>query len=271
MICIHLQSLSALSCTPPAWNVIMTGRELRKQRREAERKAKKLEYQQNRLAAEPCGAGSLAGEPVARPASETSAALPPNPELLDEFTAGEQSEMMALRARVHARTKPGPTGPRSPEGKTMSSGNSLKHGLASGRVIIPGEDPAEYEALLQELLSEHAPATETEQLLVQQMAQSWWLTQRAIRLQNQAFTETRVDAQKLALFLRYQTTHERAFYKALNALMKLAAARRKSAPEFVSQKPVHEPNNPALCLSVGSRHASTVAVPPPNPPEMHTR
>ena len=269
----------------------MTGRELRKQRREAERKAKKLEYQQNRLAAEPCGAGSLAGEPVARPASETSAALAPNPELLDEFSAGEQSEMMALRARVHARTglrsgppdepallsvaktqeRPGPTGPRSPEGKTISSGNSLKHGLASGRVIIPGEDPAEYEALLQELLSEHAPATETEQLLVQQMAQSWWLTQRAIRLQNQAFTETRVDAQKLALFLRYQTTHERAFYKALNALMKLAAARRKSAPEFVSQKPVHEPNNPALCLSVGSRHASTVAVPPPNPPEMHTR
>jgi hypothetical protein len=54
----------------------MTSRELRKQRREQERKAKKLAYQQSRAAAsvsETCGAGSPAGEPVARPA------LVPNP------------------------------------------------------------------------------------------------------------------------------------------------------------------------------------------------
>ena len=185
----------------------MTSRELRNQRREAERKTRKLAYQQNRAAAasasETCGAGSPAGDPVAEPA------LP---------------------------TRFGPTGPRSPEGKTIASGNSLKHGLASGRVIIPGEDPAAFEALLSDLVEEHAPVNETESLLVQQMAQSWWLMQRAIRIQNQAFTETRVDTQKLALFLRYQTTHERAFYKALNLLMKLRKERRKSAPEFVSQK-----------------------------------
>src|SRR6185437_11241805 len=86
--------------------------------------------------------------------------------------------------------KPGPTGPRSPKGKAISSGNSLKHGLASGRVLIPGEDPAQFEALLSDLITEHAPGTETESLLVQQMAQSWWLMQRAIRIQNEAFTGT---------------------------------------------------------------------------------
>jgi hypothetical protein len=185
---------------------LMTSRELRNQRREAERKTRKLAYQQNRAAAasasETCGAGSPAGDPVAEPA------LP---------------------------TRFGPTGPRSPEGKTIASGNSLKHGLASGRVIIPGEDPAAFEALLSDLVEEHAPVNETESLLVQQMAQSWWLMQRAIRIQNQAFTETRVDTQKLALFLRYQTTHERAFYKALNLLMKLQKERRNADPEFVSQ------------------------------------
>jgi len=81
--------------------------------------------------------------------------------------------------------------------------------------------------------------------LLQQMAQSWWLMQRAIRIQSQAFTETRIDTHKLALFLRYQTTHERAFYKALNTLTKLklsrareqaVAPRRKFDPEFVSQR-----------------------------------
>src|SRR6185437_5326636 len=137
-----------------------------------------------------------------------------------------------------SKNQSGPTGPRTPQGKTISSGNSLKHGLASGRLIIPGEDPAEFDALLNDLTAEHAPATPTEQLLVQQMAQSWCLMQRAVRLQNQAFTETSVDTRKLALFLRYQTTYERAFYKALNTLLKVRTERRKSAPEFVSQKPV---------------------------------
>jgi hypothetical protein len=242
---------------------LMTSRELRKQRREEERKARKLAYRQSRAAAAMAQGTCGAGEPVARPA-----AFEPNPELLDEFSPEDLAEMMAIRARVHARagltdlpeaspeppktavSKPGPTGPRSSEGKATSSGNSLKHGLASGRVIVPGEDPAEFEALLSDLIKEHAPANETESLLVQQMAQSWWLMQRAIRLQNQAFTETRCDTHKLALFLRYQTTHERAFYKALNTLVKLkqnrareqaVSSRRKSKPEFVSQTAVHTP------------------------------
>jgi hypothetical protein len=227
----------------------VTSREVRNQRREAERKARKLEYQQNRNAA---SAGAISAEN----------SFAPNPEIFDEFSAEEQAEMSALRARVHARagvseplssTKAGPTGPRSPEGKTISSGNSLKHGLASGRVIIPGEDPADFEALLADLVSEHSPATETEALLVQQMAQSWWLTQRAIRLQNQAFTETQLDSQKLALFLRYQTTHERAFYKALNSLIKL----QKEHGKFVSQKPQQQNG------FVSQNHASAVPVCPP--------
>ena len=287
----------------------MTSRELRNQRREQERKARKLAYRQSRsAAAETCGAGSLAGEPVARPADLTL-----NPDLLDEFSAHDLAEMMAIRARVHARAAadapesgaerpvrmpvprpasapskdaktqvdepailseakiqkrsgsgPGPTGPTTPEGKATCSGNSLKHGLASGRVIIPGEDPAEFEALLSDLIKEHAPSNETESLLVQQMAQSWWLMQRAIRIQNEAFTENRVDTHKLALFLRYQTTYERAFYRALNTLLKLSrtrgvrstsasalkeavSSRHKSAPEFVSQK------------LVGATHASPIS------------
>jgi hypothetical protein len=144
-----------------------------------------------------------------------------------------QYDEPALLSAAKTQERSGPTGPRTPQGKTTSSGNSLKHGLASGRLIIPGEDPAEFEALLSDLLAEHAPATETEALLVRQMAQSWWLMQRAIRIQNEAFTETRVvDTHKLALFMRYQTTHERAFYKALNTLTKLKLSRAREQAEL---------------------------------------
>ncbi len=97
------------------------------------------------------------------------------------------------------------------------------------------------------------------------MAQSWWLMQRAIRLQNEAFTENRVDTHKLALFLRYQTTHERAFYKALNTLLKLSRApkeavssRRKSAPGFVSQNGVQTSLDPEFVSQ--SRRQPTAAI-----------
>jgi len=219
----------------------MTSRELRKQRREAERKARKLEYRQNRLAAtasvQHCGAGSPAGEPVAGPALVSTGPAP-----IPNASARLEPDEPAFFSEAKTPKRSG--GPRTAHGKVASSANSFKHGLASGRVIIPGEDPAAFEALLADLLAEHAPANETEGLVVHQMAQSWWLMQRAIRIQNQAFTDTRIDTHKLALFMRYQTTHERAFYKALNALTKLkrsrdregaVSSRRKSDPQFVSQ------------------------------------
>jgi hypothetical protein len=113
-----------------------------------------------------------------------------------------------------------------------SSRNSLKHGLASAQLIIPGEDPAAFDALVSALVDEHRPATATEEILVQEIAQSYWLTQRAIRFQNQCFTAEGVDQKRLALFLRYQTTHERAFHRALNLLIRL----KKQRPVgFVSQ------------------------------------
>jgi hypothetical protein len=124
------------------------------------------------------------------------------------------------------------TGPRTPAGKLASSRNSLKHGLASSQLIMPGEDPADFEALLAGLLAEHQPVHPTEELLVHQIAQSWWLTQRALRLQNECFTAEGVDQKRLSLFLRYQTTHERTFHKALSTLIRL---KKDRAREFVSQ------------------------------------
>jgi len=40
------------------------------------------------------------------------------------------------------------TGPRTPEGKTASSMNALKHGADAASVVIPGEDPAQYDRLV---------------------------------------------------------------------------------------------------------------------------
>jgi hypothetical protein len=69
------------------------------------------------------------------------------------------------------------------------------------------------------------------------MAESEWLRARAVRLQTDVLFHDQIyGPQKLALFLRYQTTHERAFYKALNELQKLRKERTKAEIGFESQK-----------------------------------
>src|SRR5215831_5608041 len=60
------------------------------------------------------------------------------------------------------------TGPRSPEGKAVSSRNALKLGLYSQSDILPGEDPAEFDQLLHDFEAQfinlrHADLTAEEQ------------------------------------------------------------------------------------------------------------
>ncbi len=159
--------------------------------------------------------------------------------------AERKAAKLARKAEINRQNSLHSTGPVSAAGNDeavvpsepkiqarCSSRNSLKHGLASGQIIVPGEDPAAFQSLLDDLLEEHRPANATEELLVNEMAQSYWLEQRALRLQNECFTENGIDEKRLSLFLRYQTTHHRAFHKALSTLLKLKKA---SARGFVSQ------------------------------------
>ncbi|HTU46421.1 MAG TPA: hypothetical protein VMF91_15240 [Bryobacteraceae bacterium] len=132
------------------------------------------------------------------------------------------------------------TGPVTPQGKAASSMNNLKFGLTGNCFgVLAWEKQEEYEAMRNGLIAEHRPSTPTEHLLIEKMAQHHWLSLRATLLQEMCFNQEYPDCdqdKKLALYLRYQTTHERAFYKALNELAKLRVERRKSENGFESQK-----------------------------------
>jgi hypothetical protein len=128
------------------------------------------------------------------------------------------------------------TGPRTEEGKAKSCLNRLSHGFASSATIIPGEDPEEFKALLTDLAAEHQPATATEQVLVEKMASSQWLSLRAFRLQGEAFLDQTLNGTKfgvpkdLGVLIRYHNTAERAFHKAHNEFVK--AKKQRSNSEF---------------------------------------
>ena len=132
------------------------------------------------------------------------------------------------------------TGPKTEEGKAISSRNHFSHGLSyrGGMfVLLPWENAEEYAQLLIDLKSEHRPMSRTEMILVERMAQHHWLRDRAGVLQSNCFHDDGgIDDKKLALYMRYQSTHERAFHKCLNDLLKLRAEKRKQEIGFESQK-----------------------------------
>jgi len=74
------------------------------------------------------------------------------------------------------------TGPRTEEGKEKVRLNALRHGLLSREVVLEkGEDRAEYDRLLEELIAEYQPVGMSEEMLVDRIASCYWRLGRVIR------------------------------------------------------------------------------------------
>jgi hypothetical protein len=154
---------------------------------------------------------------------------------------------MATDAQLHANRANAQysTGPQTPAGIAASSQNNFRHGLASNFVVLPCEDHHAFADLLFALQEEYSPATETEDSLVTAMAQHEWLSMRALHLQQPLLeapmeTGAPVNEKQLSIYLRYQTTHNRAYHKALSQLLRIRADRRRAEIGFESQKARNE-------------------------------
>jgi low affinity Fe/Cu permease len=131
------------------------------------------------------------------------------------------------------------TGPKTPRGKAISARNNFRHGFTGEFTVLPWVDQSEFDLLMNALRDEHKPSGLTERILVDKMAQALWLTKRALMLQHVTFNHevpTCDDEKQLALYIRYQTTHERNFHKCLNDLLRVRAEKRKQQIGFESQK-----------------------------------
>ena len=88
------------------------------------------------------------------------------------------STTMAIANKENAQKS---TGPRTPEGKARVAGNALKHGLASVRVIITGEDERTWLLHLAQIKIDFAPATALENALTDHIANAQWRLLRVAR------------------------------------------------------------------------------------------
>jgi hypothetical protein len=117
------------------------------------------------------------------------------------------------------------TGPRSPEGKAVSRFNALKHGMDAASIVLPGEDPAEYEAMVANYEEELQPATPSERFHVDTMIQANWQKQRLLHAQAELYRDVmrQSKAKTLAAALQVETPAG----KVLNRVQRqLAAAER---------------------------------------------
>src|SRR5262245_62666747 len=87
------------------------------------------------------------------------------------------------RAEASRRNGAQSRGPKTPEGKTRSARNALKHGLrAEKHLVLPDEDTAEFGALEAALVEELAPVGALQTVLARRVAVAAWRLARADRL-----------------------------------------------------------------------------------------
>jgi hypothetical protein len=152
------------------------------------------------------------------------------------------SEITPARLAANRENALKSCGPKTEEGKAVSSQNRLKHGLARHNgnfALLPTEDAAAFAGLLGNYLAEHEPTTQTEVDLVHTMAESLWLRNRAQNLQPACFdpqTGAVIDQKSLTLYIRYENQYTRAHSGALKDLLRLRAEKRKAELGFEAQQ-----------------------------------
>ena len=153
------------------------------------------------------------------------------------------------RAEINRENAQKSTGPKTEAGKQASSRNAFKHSLYSERLIVPGEDPAEFDELRATLRHEHQPVNSTEELLVDELAQHYWrmrrIREQETNLWRKGFTSSPIPKQ-LDFYARAATSAERSFHRTLAALLKLQKLRgfvplKTKAYNEVSSQPGSQP------------------------------
>jgi hypothetical protein len=96
------------------------------------------------------------------------------------------SEAQLAANRANAQLS---TGPKTPEGKQTVAKNRITHGLTGRAVLIPGENPEDFERLASQLKFELAPGNHVEEALVQRIANLQWRLNRVAEWTGQLTTE----------------------------------------------------------------------------------
>jgi hypothetical protein len=140
------------------------------------------------------------------------------------------------------------TGPKTPEGKAHVRFNALTWGLRARSLMLPGDNPADYQLLWDALAAEWQPQTHTERYFLDQMCIAQWLLARTTESESRIHQAgcqlgrelellDRVDAKRVRL--------ERSFTTAMHELEHLQAKREAKHRQPAQPEQTAETANPA--------------------------
>ncbi len=170
----------------------------------------------------------------------------------------------AKQVAANRRNASLPRGPLSAAASAAVRENAVKHGLTAKHVVLQHEDDADYHELHASIVMEYQPRTPQEHRFADQIAQNYWRLLRCRRVETATF-ENRLGTLKDRLKIdpkaaidndegisicmsnhgsdfdtlrRYETTIERAWYRAIR---ELRAAQKERRENEVRNSPVEDP------------------------------
>jgi hypothetical protein len=148
---------------------------------------------------------------------------------------------------------PGPTGPRTPEGKARCRLNAFRHGLTGHQFVFSPDEAESYAEHSRAIHKHYAPAGPIEEALVRQIADGIWRLDRASAIEHGIFAlayepssdETEValapartwvaEGKNLALLTLYVKRIENKLDANKAELMLIQAERKREAAEAMNQ------------------------------------
>ena len=169
----------------------------------------------------------------------------------------------AKQVAANRRNASLPRGPLSAEASAAIRENAVKHGLTAKHVVMQHEDEADYQELRASIVMEYLPRTPQEHRFADQIAQNYWRLLRCRRVETATF-ENRLTTLKRHYQLdpnqpidndegisicmsneshdfdtlrRYETTIERAWYRAIRELRTAQKERRENEDTLSERHP----------------------------------
>jgi hypothetical protein len=150
--------------------------------------------------------------------------------------------------------RPQRRGPKTAAGKARVGLNALTHGIASARLVVPGESPTEWELSRQGIVDALGPAGPVELALAERVATTLWRLRRVAAYETAAIAERQHLATASARLLphpleidriiRYEAHLNRQLYQALHQLEAMRAERRGQPTPLLRVDVQHHPGTP---------------------------
>jgi hypothetical protein len=98
-----------------------------------------------------------------------------------EITMRMRKTVTPTKNAANKRNAAGSTGPKTPWGQFIASRNSVRHGIFSRGMLLPGESEKEYERLRSEMINSKCPVGSGELLQVEILVWNEWRLKRDYR------------------------------------------------------------------------------------------